>query len=117
MTDEIWTDDLVQILDNFLSSNQQRVLIGYIDQGTDSLQLLHTVPPSSASTDHRNALCYLIRKADSPSRLTSIDEFLREVRFGCINGRSMACLTALVSSLFGPLLIDNVAVQDSERCS
>ena len=45
--------------------------------------------------------------------IISIDEFLKQIQFGCINGKSIPCLTALVSTLFGPLFMDDTTVQDS----
>ena len=110
---DMWTNDRLNILEDYLSSNQQRLLIVYIDQHTSSLQLLHSIPSIANSINITHGLYYFIRKNDSPDRITSIDEFLKHIRFGYINGKSISCLTALVSTLFGPLFMDNTTVQDS----
>jgi hypothetical protein len=107
----MWTDDRLNILENYLSSNQQRLLIAYIDSHSSSLQLLYSIPPNSINIIH--SLYYFIRKSDSSGHLNSIDEFLKQIRFGYINGKSIPCLTALVSTLFGPLFMDNTTIQDS----
>jgi hypothetical protein len=107
----MWTNDRLNILEDYLSSNQQRLLIVYIDQHTSSLQLLHSIPPNSMNFIH--SLYYFIRKNDALGHITSIDEFLKQIRFGYIHGKSIPCLTALVSTLFGPLFMDNTTVQDS----
>jgi hypothetical protein len=105
----MWTNDQLNILENYLSSNQQRLLIAYIDQHTSSFQLLHSLP-SIATSIH--GLCYFIRRNDSADQITSINEFLKYIRFGYIHGQEISSLTALVSTLFGPLFMDNTTVQD-----
>ena len=107
----MWTNDLLNILEDYFSSNQNRLLITYVDRHSSSLQLLYSIPSSVSS------LYYFIRKNNSPERILSIDEFLKHIRFGYINEKSMACLTALVSALFGPLFTDNMTVQDSMSCT
>ncbi|CAF2418248.1 unnamed protein product [Rotaria sp. Silwood2] len=113
LTDEMWTNDRLTILENYLSSNQQRVLIAYVDRRTASLQLLHSISSTGISVNIIYNLCYLIRKIDSSDCIISIDEFLKQIQFGCVNGKSIPCLTAFVSTLFGPLFMDNTTVQDS----
>jgi len=113
LTNDKWTNNLINILEDYLSSNQQKLLIAYVDQHTSSLQLLHAIPPIFSSNNNIYSLCYLIRKNDSPNPITSIDEFLKHIRFGYVNGKSIPCLTALVSTLFGPLFMNNTNVQDS----
>jgi hypothetical protein len=109
----MWTSDRLKILEDYLASNQQRLLIVYIDRRTSTLQLLHSIPSLASANDINHGLCYFIRKNDhSPERITSIDEFLQYIRYGYINGQSISCLTALVSTLFGPLFMDNTTVQD-----
>ncbi|CAF4217873.1 unnamed protein product [Rotaria sp. Silwood2] len=112
LTDEMWTNDRLTILENYLSSNQQRVLIAYVDRRTASLQLLHSISSTGISVNIIYNLCYLIRKIDSSDCIISIDEFLKQIQFGCVNGKSIPCLTAFVSTLFGPLFMDNTTVQD-----
>jgi hypothetical protein len=109
----MWTNDLLTILEDYLSSNQQRLLIAYINQRTSSLQLLHSIPSITISNNITHGLCYFLRRNDSSERITSINEFLKSIRFGYIHGKSISCLTALVSTLFGPLFMDNMTVQDS----
>jgi len=110
----MWTNDVLNILEDYLSSNQQRLLIAYINQHTSSLQLLHSIPSIATSNNiTHGGLCYFIRKNDSSDRITTINEFLKYIRFGYINGKSISCLTAFVSTLFGPLFMDNMTVQDS----
>jgi len=109
----MWTNDLLNILEDYLSSNQQRLLIAYINPHTSSLQFLHSIPSIATSSNITHSLCYFIRKTDSTDRITTINEFLKYIRFGYINGKSISCLTALVSTLFGPLFMDNMTVQDS----
>ncbi|CAF1493626.1 unnamed protein product [Rotaria magnacalcarata] len=112
LTDEMWTKDLLSILENFLSSKRQCLLIACVDRHTSTLQLLHSIPSMAKSIDKIYSLCYFIRKNDSTEFITSIDEFLKQILFGFINGKSIQCLTALVSTLFGPLFMDNSTVQD-----
>jgi hypothetical protein len=109
----MWTNDQLNILEDYLSSNQHQLLIAYINQHTLSLQLHHSIPSLTTSNNITHGLCYFIRKSDSLDRITSINEFLKYIRFGYINGKSISCLTALVSTLFGPLFMDNMTVQDS----
>jgi hypothetical protein len=109
----MWTNDRLNILEDYLASNQQHLLIVYIDRRTSTLQLLHSIPSMASAIDINHGLCYFIRKNNhSQERITSIDEFLQCIRFGYINGKSISCLTALVSTLFGPLFMDNTTVQD-----
>lgn len=108
LTDTLWTEDRLEILEDYLSSNSHRLLIIYIDPSTSSLQLHHSIP--SLHVNH--GLCYLIRKTDSPDHIQSVSEFLKFIRFGYITGKAIVCLTALVSTLFGPLFLDNSTVQD-----
>jgi len=109
----MWTNDQLNILEDYLSSNQHHLLIAYINQHTSSLQLHHSIPLLATSDNITHGLCYFIRKNDSLDRITSINEFLKYIRFGYINGKSISCLTALVSTLFGPLFMDNMSIQDS----
>ncbi|CAF4640561.1 unnamed protein product [Rotaria sp. Silwood1] len=108
----MWTDDLLTTLEKYLSSNQQRVLIVYVDQHTSSLQLLHSIPSTATSINTIYNLCYFIRKIDASDCIISIDDFLKQIQFGCINGKSIPCLTALVSILFGPLFMDITKIQE-----
>lgn len=105
----MWTNDLLNLLDDYLSSNEYRLLIAYINPHTSLLQLLHSIPLNNIT----HGLYYFIRKNDSIARITTINEFLKYIQFGYINGKSIPCLTALVSTLFGPLFMDNMTIQDS----
>ncbi|CAF4716798.1 unnamed protein product [Rotaria socialis] len=113
LADEMWTKDLLSVLENFLSSKRQYLLIAYVDRHTSTLQLLHSIPSMAKSIDKIYNLCYFIRKNDSTEFITSIDAFLKQILFGFINGKSIHCLTALVSTLFGPLFMDNSTIQDT----
>lgn len=105
----MWTDDRLHFVDNYLASNEQRLLIVYIDQRTSTLELLHSIP----AMDISHSLCYFIRKNNiSLKSIVSIEEFLQTIQFGYIHGNSISCLTALVSTLFGPLFMDNTTVRD-----
>lgn len=114
LTEESWTDHLITVLSNFLSSNQQSLLIAYIDHRSSSLQLLHSIPIHFFALDANSKLYYFIRKTPSLPQITSADEFLQRVRFGCVPGKAIRCLTSLVSALFEPLVMDNMSVQDSQ---
>lgn len=109
----MWTEDLQSILQNFLLSNEHRILIAYMDQHTSSLQLVYSIATMANSINTIYHLCYFIRKHDSLVCITSITEFLKHIQFGNIHGKSIPCLTAIVSTLFGPLFMDNASVHDS----
>lgn len=105
----MWTDDRLHLLEEYLTSNEQRLLIVHIDPRTSTLELLHSIP----SIDISHGLCYFIRKNNTPHKsIVSIEEFLQTIQFGYIHGNSISCLTALVSTLFGPLFMDNTTVRD-----
>lgn len=107
----MWTDDLLNILEEYLLSNTHHLLIAFINQSTASLQLLHSI--SKISNNITQGLCYFIRKNDSITQITSIQEFLQYIRFGYIHGNSISCLTAVTSTLFAPLFMDNMTIHDS----
>lgn len=106
----MWTDDRLNLLERYLTSNEQRLLIVYIDPHTSSLELTHTIPSTTSTIDIRHGLCYFIRKNTNVPK--SIEEFLQTIQFGYIHGKSISCLTALVSTLFGPLFMDDATVRD-----
>ncbi|CAF0769681.1 unnamed protein product [Adineta ricciae] len=112
LTNDMWTDDLKHILETYLSCNESKLLIMYIDRDTSSLQLLHDIPLVITLNHSSLNLCYFIRRNHSPDLINTIEDFLKYIQYGYIIGRSIACLTALVSTLFEPLFMSNVAVQD-----
>ena len=109
----MWTNALLAILETYLSSKEQRFLIAFIDPYTSSLRLVHSIPFAATSMNSIHSLCYFIRKSDSSDCITSIDDFLKQIRYGYINGKSISCLTALVSTLFGPLFMNDTTIHDS----
>ncbi|CAF0762898.1 unnamed protein product [Adineta steineri] len=112
LTTDMWTEECIKILEDYLSSNQQKLLIVYVDPDNSSLQLLHTIPLTTIFNNLNHSLCYFIRRNDAIDVITSIDEFLKHIRFGYINGKSISCITAFVSTLFEPLFMNNTIVQD-----
>ena len=106
----MWTDDRLNLLENYLTSNEQRLLIVYIDPHTSSLELAHTISSTTGTIDISHGLCYFIRKNTTVPK--SIEEFLQTIQFGYIHGKSISCLTALVSTLFGPLFTDDTTIRD-----
>ena len=104
----MYTNDLINVLEDYLSSNQHPLLIAYVDDHTSSLHLVHSVP---SNLTHQ--FCYFIRKNNCKEHITSINELIESVRFGYINGKSIPSLTSLISTLFGPLFLENMTIQDS----
>ena len=109
----MWTDDLKHTLETYLSCNASKLLIVYIDRDAFSLQLLHAIPLAIILNHSSLDLCYFIRRNNSPNLINTIEDFLKYIQYGYIMSRSIECLTALVSTLFEPLFMSNVAVQDS----
>jgi hypothetical protein len=114
VTDDLWTNDLIEILTDFLRTNRQLLLIVYFDTNRSLLHVEHSIPIDFMSMLVKQSFYYFIRRNDSIEYIASIDEFLQHVRFGYVHGQAMTCLTSLLSTLFGPLVMDDMTIQDSE---
>ncbi|KAJ3403337.1 hypothetical protein HDV05_007876, partial [Chytridiales sp. JEL 0842] len=101
---DMWNEDLLSLVADFLQDPARRKVLVYIDQERKpaALCMVPTIPTHSV-----DQLMYFIKDAMAKEEKLDHDNFEKKIQYGTVTGNTMESLLRLMQGVYVPLFFEN----------